>query len=93
MKKDIHPKYNPKAKATCSCGATFEVGSTEQEIKTEICSNCHPFYTGNAKFIDSAGRVDKFNARIAKKEQMAVKRETKQPKPKKNESDTGEEPK
>lgn len=47
--KDIHPKFNIKTKATCACGATFEVGSTIPEIKMEICSHCHPFYTGNEK--------------------------------------------
>lgn len=88
MKKDIHPNYFNKAKATCSCGASFEVGSTQKEIKTEICSNCHPFYTGNAKFIDSAGRVDKFKERLAKKEQMSAKKSLK---PVKSEEETTKE--
>lgn len=65
MKKDIHPKFNPKAKATCACGAIFEVGSTVDEIKSEICSQCHPFYTGNEKIMDTAGRVERFNKRRA----------------------------
>jgi large subunit ribosomal protein L31 len=65
MKKDIHPKFDLKTKATCACGAVFEVGSTIPEIKMEICSNCHPFYTGNEKVIDTAGRVDRFNKRRA----------------------------
>jgi large subunit ribosomal protein L31 len=65
MKKKIHPKYNPKAKATCACGAVFEVGSTKDEINNEICSQCHPFYTGNEKIMDTAGRVDRFNKRRA----------------------------
>lgn len=94
MKKDIHPDYYAKAKATCSCGASFEVGSTQEVIKTEICSNCHPFYTGNAKFIDSAGRVDKFKERLAKKEQMSAKREVKPAKPaEESKKETSEEPK
>jgi large subunit ribosomal protein L31 len=63
MKKDIHPKYNIKSKATCVCGAVFEVGSTMPEIKMEICSKCHPFYTGNEKIMDTAGRVERFNKR------------------------------
>ncbi|MES2416164.1 MAG: 50S ribosomal protein L31 [Patescibacteria group bacterium] len=63
MKKDIHPKYDIKAKATCACGAVFEVGSTMSEINVEICSNCHPFYTGNDKVLDTAGRVDRFKKR------------------------------
>jgi len=65
MKKDIHPKYNDKAKVTCACGATFLVGSTKDEINVEICSQCHPFYTGNEKVLDTAGRVDKFKKRVA----------------------------
>ena len=62
MKKDIHPTYQ-KAKVTCSCGNTFEVGSTASEINVEICSACHPFFTGKEKLVDTAGRVDKFRAR------------------------------
>ena len=65
MKKDIHPKYDIKTKATCACGATFEVGSTMPSISMEICSQCHPFYTGNEKIMDTAGRVDRFNKRRA----------------------------
>lgn len=65
MKKDIHPKYNNKAKVTCACGATFEVGSIMNEISVEICSQCHPFYTGNEKILDTAGRVDRFKKRAA----------------------------
>ncbi len=63
MKKDIHPKYDIKTKATCACGAVFEVGSTLPEINVEICSQCHPFYTGNEKVLDTAGRVDRFKKR------------------------------
>ncbi len=74
MKKDIHPKYYKNAKVTCSCGNTFEVGSTQPEIKVEVCSACHPFYTGTAKFIDTAGRVDKFQARIKRAEEMKSKK-------------------
>ena len=65
MKKDIHPKYDLKTKATCACGAVFELGSTMPEIKIEICSQCHPFYTGNEKIMDTAGRVERFNKRKA----------------------------
>ena len=73
MKKNIHPKYNSNAKVTCSCGNFFEVGSTMPEIKVEVCSACHPFYTGTAKFIDTAGRVDKFQAKVKKAEEMKKK--------------------
>jgi large subunit ribosomal protein L31 len=65
MKKDIHPKYNKETEAKCVCGASFSVGSTMQAINIEICSQCHPFYTGNEKLLDTAGRVDKFNKRRA----------------------------
>jgi len=70
MKKDIHPRYYPNAKVFCACGNTFEVGSTEPELHVEVCSACHPFYTGTAKFIDTAGRVDKFQERVRKAEEM-----------------------
>lgn len=65
MKKDIHPKYNSKSKVTCACGNTFVVGSTLDEINVEICSSCHPFYSGNEKVLDTAGRVDRFKKRAA----------------------------
>jgi len=74
MKKDIHPKYYPKAKVKCACGSTFEVGSTKEEIQVEICSACHPFYTGKEKIIDTAGRVERFKRRLAKKEEISKKR-------------------
>jgi len=63
MKKDIHPKYDDKVKATCACGAIFEVGSTMVLIENEICSACHPFYTGNDKVLDTTGRIDRFKKR------------------------------
>jgi large subunit ribosomal protein L31 len=65
MKKDIHPKYNNKSVVTCACGATFPVGSIMDKIDVEICSQCHPFYTGNDKVLDTAGRVDRFKKRSA----------------------------
>lgn len=64
MKKDIHPKYNTECKVTCVCGNTFLSGSTAKEIKVELCSACHPFYTGKQKLVDSARRVEKFEAKI-----------------------------
>jgi large subunit ribosomal protein L31 len=66
MKKDIHPEYFEKAKINCSCGATFVMGSTKKDIHVEICSQCHPFFTGNEKIIDTAGRVEKFKQRKAR---------------------------
>lgn len=66
MKQDIHPKYYDKAKVKCACDNQFTVGSTKPEINVEICYNCHPFYTGKQKMIDTAGKVEKFKARRAK---------------------------
>jgi large subunit ribosomal protein L31 len=65
MKKKIHPKHNNNSKVNCACGATFPVGSTMDEINIEICSQCHPFFTGNEKVLDTAGRVDRFKKRAA----------------------------
>ncbi len=59
MKTDIHPKYY-RTTVTCACGETFETGSTSEEIKVEICSKCHPFFTGKQKFVDTGGRVERF---------------------------------
>lgn len=65
MKSEIHPAYHPKAVAKCACGQKFEVGSTVPEIQVEICSACHPFYTGKENLLDTAGRVEKFKKRKA----------------------------
>lgn len=59
MQKGIHPEYG-KAVVRCACGNTFETGSTKKELRVEICSQCHPFFTGKQKLVDSTGRVDKF---------------------------------
>lgn len=74
MKKDTHPEYFPKAKASCACGATFAVSSTMPEIHVEICSACHPFYTGNEKIIDTAGRVERFKKRALATEGAKAKK-------------------
>jgi large subunit ribosomal protein L31 len=63
MKKDIHPEYFSDAVITCACGAKYEVGSTRKEVKIAICANCHPFFTGQQKFVDTEGRVDRFRRR------------------------------
>src|SRR4030042_6976970 len=60
MKVDIHPTYYSEAKVVCACGNTFTTGSTKPEIHVEICSKCHPFFTGTAKFVDTEGRVERF---------------------------------
>ena len=65
MKKGIHPEYK-KIVARCACGSEVEIGSVLNEIKVEICSACHPFFTGKQKLIDTAGRIEKFNKRYAK---------------------------
>ena len=79
MKKDIHPAYQD-AKVTCACGNTFTVGSTKKEIHIEICSNCHPFYSGTEKSLDAAGRVEKFKARQKAGTEKAAKTAKKAPK-------------
>ena len=73
MKKDIHPTYFPDAKVVCACGNTFTVGATVKEINVELCSNCHPFYTGKQKLVDTARRVEKFQERAGKKSEETVK--------------------
>ena len=65
MKKEIHPEY-VECTVTCACGATFETRSTRPSYHVEICSNCHPFYTGKQKFVDSEGRVDRFNRKYGR---------------------------
>jgi large subunit ribosomal protein L31 len=65
MKPDIHPEYH-KIKAVCACGNEFELGSVNSEMSVEICSACHPFFTGKQKLIDTAGRIEKFNKKYAK---------------------------
>lgn len=67
MKTEIHPTYFPQAKVICVCGNTFATGSTAEKIQIELCSNCHPFYTGKQKLVDTARRVEKFQERGAKK--------------------------
>lgn len=79
MKKDIHPKVNKETKVTCACGNSFVTMSTLDEINLEICSACHPFFTGQQKFVDTEGRIDKFE----KKRKMAEEAK-KSAKPKKN---------
>ncbi|HOM03573.1 MAG TPA: 50S ribosomal protein L31 [Acetivibrio sp.] len=63
MKEGIHPKYQQTV-IKCACGATFETGSTKEKINVEICSSCHPFFTGKQKLVDTGGRVDKFKKRF-----------------------------
>jgi large subunit ribosomal protein L31 len=66
MKEKIHPTYYPQTKVICSCGNTFTIGSTKKEIHVELCSKCHPFYTGAQRMVDTAGRVERFKRRYEK---------------------------
>ncbi|PIW35276.1 MAG: 50S ribosomal protein L31 [Candidatus Nealsonbacteria bacterium CG15_BIG_FIL_POST_REV_8_21_14_020_37_12] len=77
MKKDIHPKYYPNAQVKCACGNTWTCGSTKEFIEIEVCSKCHPFYSGKEKIVDTAGRVEKFRKRLAKKAELATRKRRK----------------
>lgn len=79
MKLNIHPTYYEDCVVTCSCGHTFTTGSTKQKMKVDICSVCHPFYTGQQKFVDTVGNIDRFRAKMEaatlNKQKMQVKKE------------------
>ncbi len=79
MKPSIHPQYYPNAKVVCACGNTFTTGSTVEEMHTEICSSCHPFYTGKQKLIDTAGAVDRFRKKAALAAQIKSVAKAKKP--------------
>lgn len=66
MKQGIHPQYFDNCQVTCACGNSFTTGSTVEKIDVEVCSKCHPFFTGQQKFVDIKGRIDKFNEKVAK---------------------------
>ncbi len=80
MKKDIHPTYFPNAKIVCACGNIYNVGSTREEIHVELCSACHPFFTGKQKLVDTARRVEKFQERVASKATVATGKKVKKAK-------------
>lgn len=80
MKKNIHPQYYKNAKVICACGNEFRTGSTVEILQVEICSNCHPFFTGKQKLIDTAKRVDRFQRREEKKTTAAKERKGKKAK-------------
>jgi large subunit ribosomal protein L31 len=73
MKKDLHPTYYSDAKVTCACGNAFTIGSTLESLEVEICSACHPFYTGTGKIMDKQGQVQKFKDRVAKAKPRSAK--------------------
>jgi len=91
MKDKIHPKVNKKAKVTCNCGHTFTTTSVLEEIRVEVCSQCHPFYTGVEKFIDTEGRVDSFKRKqdVAKERQKVILQKLKVKKTKEKEQKQG----
>ncbi len=64
MKQKIHPKYYPDAKVICACGNSFTTGSTRKEMRVDVCSKCHPFFTGEQKIVDKAGQVERFKRRF-----------------------------
>ncbi len=74
MKANVHPTYYPNAKVICACGNTFTTGSTVPELHVEICSACHPFFTGKQNLVDTAGRVDRFKKRATKAQEVTKKR-------------------
>jgi len=75
MKPDIHPTYYPEARVTCSCGATWTTGSTAPEIRSDVCSTCHPFYTGEQRIVDTAGQVERFMKRLERRQSTEARLE------------------
>ncbi len=75
MKQDIHPEFYPSAQVSCSCGASWVTGSTRPEIRTDVCSKCHPFFTGEQRIIDTAGQVERFMKRLEQKQSMDMQRQ------------------
>jgi large subunit ribosomal protein L31 len=75
MKANIHPTYYPEARVICSCGATWTTGSTMPEIRTDVCSTCHPFYTGEQRIVDTAGQVERFMKRLERRQSESARRE------------------
>ena len=74
MKKDIHPKYYPEAVVTCACGNSWTTGSTQPAIRTDVCSKCHPFFTGEQRIVDTEGQVDRFYKKLqARKDYLTEK--------------------
>jgi large subunit ribosomal protein L31 len=72
MKEKIHPKYFPDATVICACGNTWKTGATQEVIRTDVCSACHPFFTGEQRIVDTAGQVDRFMRRLEKRAEVTV---------------------
>jgi large subunit ribosomal protein L31 len=75
MKADIHPKYFPTARVICSCGNSWLTGSTVPEIRTDVCSACHPFFTGEQRIVDTAGQVERFMKRLERRQSESARRD------------------
>jgi large subunit ribosomal protein L31 len=75
MKAETHPTYYPNAKVTCSCGNSWITGSTRPEIRTDVCSACHPFFTGEQRIVDTAGQVERFMKRLERRQSDAARKE------------------
>ena len=75
MRPDIHPTYYPTAHVVCSCGNSWTTGSTVPEIRTDVCSACHPFYTGEQRIVDTAGQFERFMKRLERRQSEAARRE------------------
>lgn len=82
MKTDLHPPYHQKVTVTCACGNTFVTGSTVETLEVEVCANCHPFYTGKQKLVDTTGRVDRFRKRLGEVKPRIAKPKKASKKPK-----------
>jgi large subunit ribosomal protein L31 len=75
MKSDIHPKYFPEARVVCACGNSWTTGATQEVIRTDVCSACHPFYTGEQRIVDTAGQVERFMRRLERKVELTEQEE------------------
>jgi large subunit ribosomal protein L31 len=71
MKDNIHPQYYPEATVSCACGNTWTTGATQEEIRTDVCSACHPFFTGEQRIVDTAGQVERFMRRLERKVEIS----------------------
>lgn len=93
MKANTHPKWYPDALVTCACGNTFTVGSTQPQLAVEVCSKCHPFYTGEMKYVDTMGRVEKFSEKRQQAQDVKAKLTKKRKKKAKQKKEQEREPK
>jgi large subunit ribosomal protein L31 len=75
MKKGIHPAYYPEAQVVCACGNTWTTGATQEVVRTDVCSACHPFFTGEQRIVDTAGQVERFMRRLERKVEIAEQEE------------------